>query len=157
VIVNQAPYLLRVSGSARDAAYVLSVLCSMLCDWQARCTVELHVTFEQLNSLTIPDPGEGHPVRDRVVEIAGRLAAVDERFALWAAEVGVPVGSASDPAVKANLICELDACVALLYGLDEDDLAVIYSTFDAKRPDRYSDHHATVLAHFRHWSASNPS
>ncbi len=95
VIVNQAPYLLRAAGSARDEAYLLGVLCSMPCDWQARRTVELHVTFEQLNSLTIPDPGEGHPVRDRVIELAARLAASDERFSEWAAEVGVPVASAT--------------------------------------------------------------
>ncbi|WP_419841068.1 hypothetical protein [Candidatus Poriferisodalis sp.] len=109
------------------------------------------MTFEQLNLLTIPDPGAGDPVRDRVAEISGRLAAVDERFADWAAEVGVPVGSANDETTKHDLICELDACVALLYGLDEDDLEVIYTTFDEKRPDRYLDRLAAVRTHFRRW------
>lgn len=92
VIVNQAPYLLQTAGSVRDEAYLLGVLCSMPCDWQARRTVELHMTFEQLNQLSIPDPGEGHPVRDRVTELAACLAVRDERFQEWAAEVGVPVG-----------------------------------------------------------------
>ena len=32
------------------------------------------------------------------------------------------------------------------------DFAVLYSTFDAKRPDRHADHHANVLVHFRRWS-----
>ena len=90
---------------------------------------------------------KGHPVRDRVVEIAGRLAAVDERFVEWAGEVGVPVGSAIDEAVKQDLICELDACVAYLYELDEEDLAVVYETF-SETVD-YSERHAAVLAHFR--------
>jgi hypothetical protein len=157
VIVHQAPYLLQTAGSIHDEAYVLGVLSSMPCDWQARRTVELHLTFEQMDLLNLPDPGMGHPVRDRVVEIAGRLAAVDDRFADWAAAVGVPVGSVRDPVTKADLLCELDACAAHLYGLDEDDLAVVYSTFDAKRPDRYTDHHAAVLAHFRRWSAAVPS
>ena len=147
VIVNQAPYLLRTGGTSMDEAYALGVLCSMPYDWQARRTVELHMTFEQINQLSIPDPGEGHSVRDRVVEIAGRLAAVDERFAAWADEVGVPVGSANDESVKQDLICELDACVAYLYGLDEADLAVIYETF-SETVD-YCDRHAAVLAHFR--------
>ena len=134
VVVHKAPYLFQVDGLVCDEALVLGVLASMPFDWQARRTVELVMSFEQLNLLTIPDPGEGHPVRDRVVEIAARLAAVDDRFAAWAAAVGVPVGSANDPQTKDDLICELDACVAHLYGLDEDDLAVIYSTFDAKAP-----------------------
>lgn len=147
VIVHQAPYLLRTAGAAEDEAYLLGVLSSMPCDWQARRTVELHMTFEQIGLLSIPDPGEGHPVRDRVVEIAGRLAAVDERYVEWAAEVGVPVGSANDEAVKQDLICELDACVANLYGLDEDDLAVVFETF-SETVD-YSERHAAILSHFK--------
>ena len=147
VIVHQAPYLLRVAGAPTDEAFLLGVLSSVPCDWQARRTVELHLTFEQLGLLSIPDPGEGDSIRDRVVEISGRLAAVDERFASWAAEVGVPVGSANNEAIKQDLIHELDACVALLYGLDDDDLAVIYETF-SETVD-YTERHAAVLAHFR--------
>lgn len=147
VIVNQAPYLLRTRGAVKDEAYLLGVLSSMLCDWQSRRIVELHMTFIQIDQLSIPDPGEGHPIRDRVVEIAGRLAAVDGRFAEWAEQVGVPVGSANDEATKQALIYELDACVAHLYGLDEDDLAVIYETF-SETVD-YSEQQKAVLAHFR--------
>ena len=83
----------------------------------------------------------------RVVDISGRLAAVDERYAEWATEVGVPVGSVTDDATKQDLICELDACVAHLYGLDEDDLAVVYETFHEGAD--YSERHRAVLAHFR--------
>ena len=147
VLVHKAPYLLQIEGTVVDETYVLGVLSSMPCDWQSRRTIELVMSFGQFNQLSIPDPGEGHPVRDRVVEIAGCLAAVDERFAEWAAEVGVPVGSANDEAVKQDLICELDACVAHLYGLDEDDLAVVYETF-SETVD-YSERHAAVRAHFR--------
>ncbi|WP_419849074.1 hypothetical protein [Candidatus Poriferisocius sp.] len=93
VIVHKAPYLLQIEGTATDEAYVLGVLSSMPCDWQARRTVELVMSFGQFNQLSIPDPGEGHPVRNRVAEIAALLAAQDDRFSGWAAEVGVPVGT----------------------------------------------------------------
>ncbi|MCY3948277.1 MAG: hypothetical protein OXF61_03655 [Acidimicrobiaceae bacterium] len=149
VLVHKAPYLLQLEGTFADEAFVLGLLSSMPFDWQTRRQVELVMSFALLNQLSVPDPGAGHPVRDRVVEIAGRLAAVDERYAEWAAEVGVPVGSANDEATKIDLIHELDACVAHLYGLDEDDLEVIYTTFDEKRPDRYQDRLAAVLDHFR--------
>ncbi len=96
VIVHQAPYLLQTAGTPADEAFLLGVLSSMPFDWQARRTVELHLTFEQLNLLTVPDPGEGHPVRDRVTEMAALLAARDERFRDWAAQVGVPVGTDVD-------------------------------------------------------------
>lgn len=149
VITNQAPYLLWPAGTVRDQAFVLGILSSMILDWYARCVVELHLNFHILNNFPIPDPGEGHPVRARVVTIAGQLAAVDERYAEWAAEVGVPVGSVRDEAPKQDLICELDACVAHLYGLDESDLAVIYETFHEGAD--YSERHAAVLEHFRRW------
>lgn len=147
VIQNKAPYLLQTRGNLKDEAYLLGVMCSMIFDWQSRRTVELSMTFEQIGLLTTPDPGSEDPVRMRVVEIAGRLPAADDRYTDWAREVGVPVGSANDEVIKQDLICELDACVACLYGLNEDDLAVIYETF-SETVD-YSDRHAAVLDHFR--------
>ncbi|MDE0161263.1 MAG: hypothetical protein OXL98_05940, partial [Acidimicrobiaceae bacterium] len=118
VIVNQAPYLLQTAGSIRDEAYVLGVLCSMPCDWQARRTVELHMTFEQLNLLSIPDPGAGHPVRDRVTDLAACLAARDKRFSSWAAEVGVAVGTAVDD-IAARGGVSLSCCQVFLGGLGQ--------------------------------------
>ena len=129
VLVNQAPYLLLVEGTPRDEAYLLGVLSSMILDWYARRVVELHVNFFLLNNFPIPPHFDDDPVADKVVEIAGRLAAVDDRYSEWATEVGVQVGTVPDEETRQNLVCELDACVAHLYGLDEDDLAVIYETF----------------------------
>ena len=156
VLTNKAPYLLWPDqdwpdGSARDQAFLLGVLSSMILDWYARRVVELSLNFHILNNFPIPDADvDADPVARRVVEIAGRLAAVDVRFAEWAEEVGVTVGSATDEAAKEDLICELDACVAHLYGLDEDDLAVVYETFHEGAD--YSERHRAVLSHFRRWA-----
>lgn len=147
ILVNQAPYLLFTEGSARDEAYLLGVLSSMILDWYARRVVELHVNFYLLNNFPIPEHYNDDPVAQRVVQIAGRLAAVDDRYAEWAAEVGVEVGSVTDDETRLDLVYELDACVAYLYGLNEDDLAVIYETFHVGAD--YSARHARVLEHFR--------
>ena len=45
------------------------------------------------------------------------------------------------------LLAELDACVAYLYGLDEDDIAVVYDTFG--RPGQWDERREAVLNHFR--------
>ena len=150
IITNQAPYLLWPQGNQRDEAFLLGVLSSMVLDWYARCVVELHVNFHILNNFPIPDADLAKEPARSVVRIAGRLAAVDERYAEWADKVGVPVGSVTDEATKQDLICELDACVAHLYGLDEDDLAVVYETFHEGAD--YSERHHAVLAHFRRWA-----
>ena len=151
VITHKAPYLLWPKGTPRDGAYLLGILSSMILDWYARRVVEISLTFHLLNNFPIPDADtDNDPVACRVVEASARLAAVDERYAEWAAEVGVPVGSVTDEATKQDLICELDACVAHLYGLDEDDLAVVYETFHEGA--NYSERHHAVLAHFRRWA-----
>ena len=59
----------------------------------------------------------------------------------------MPVGSVKSETEKQDLIHELDACVAHLYGLDEADLEVLYATFHANTD--YSERHAAVLEHFR--------
>jgi len=87
--MHASPYLLRVDADTRDEAFVLGVMASIPFDWYARRIVELHQTFDLLGSMPMPKPADQDARRQRVVEIAGRLAAVDGRYAAWAAEVGV--------------------------------------------------------------------
>ena len=143
VAVNTAPFLHRIRGSASDEAYLLGMLSSMVCDWQARRTVELHMTFGVLGDLSVPDPGHGHPVRQRMAAAAGRLAAADERFADWATEVGVECGPMPSDE-RDRLLVEVDACAALLYGLDDDEVRIIYDTFAV--PSRWGGRRDSVIA-----------
>lgn len=129
VITNQAPFLLWPQGDERDHAYVLGVLSSIPLDWYARRFVETHVNYHVFNPFPIPRPVREDRLRKRVEEIAGTIAAVDERYAAWADAVGVPVGGVADEAERDDLVAELDAVVAHLYGLDESDLRVVYETF----------------------------
>ncbi|MXZ23465.1 MAG: hypothetical protein F4Y80_01140 [Caldilineaceae bacterium SB0665_bin_21] len=149
VIAHHAPYLLRQQGTSRDEAFLLGVLSSMILDWYVRRVVELNFSFYIFGNLPIPDvpTDQTNTVTSRLVDISGRLAAPDDRFADWAREVGVPVGSVKSESEKQDLIHELDACVAHLYGLDEADLEILYGTFHANTD--YSERHAAVLEHFR--------
>lgn len=144
-LVHTAPYLFRLAGSQVDEAYLLGVMSSRPFDWHARCFVEAHVTFDLLATFPIPDPPAEDPLRERVVEIAGRLAAVDDRYATWAAGVGVPVGSVRDESTRSGLLAELDALVCLLYGLDTTDAKTIFATFH--RGWEYEPHLEAVINH----------
>ena len=84
VTTHKAPHLLEFAGTAIDEAFMLGVLSPMPFDWQVRRMVELHVTFGQLNRLSIPDSRPRDPIRTRVVEIAAWLASCDRRLAGWA-------------------------------------------------------------------------
>ncbi|WP_030925725.1 Eco57I restriction-modification methylase domain-containing protein [Streptosporangium amethystogenes] len=148
-LVEKAPYFFRREGSYQDEAYVLGLLSSLPLDWYARRFVEIKLSYTLLNAFPIPRPKAESPLRKRVVEISGRLAAVDERYADWAAEVGVPVGSVRTPEEKADLIAELDAVVALLYDLDRDEVTHIFETFH--RGWDHSERLTAVLRHYDTW------
>ncbi len=150
VLTNKAPYLVRCRGNEGDEAYLLGVLSSIPLDWYARRYVEISLNFHILNSFPIPRPEPDNPLRQRVLEISGRLAAVDSRFAEWANKVGVPFGLVPD-ADKEDLIAELDAVVALLYGLNERDVEHVFETFH--RGWNFKPRLAAVLTHFEAWKA----
>lgn len=129
VITNKAPYLLWPKGDERDQAYLLGVLCSVPLDWYARRFVEISLNFHLFNAFPIPRATRDSPVRRRIEEIAGRLAATDRRYRAWAKVVGVPVGSVKRIDEKDDLVAELDAAVAIAYGLNETDLRRVFETF----------------------------
>jgi hypothetical protein len=123
-------------------------------DWYARQMVESHVTVEFMRSAPLPRVPDENPLRRRVVEITGRLAAVDHRFAEWARAIGVEVRSVRDETTKQDLIAELDAVVALLYELDRADVEHIFATFH--RGWDYQPRLAAAAAHYERWAAIQP-
>ncbi len=149
VFVNHtAPYLVFPSRSAAQAAYLLGLLSSLPLDWYSRRFVETHLTFFVLNPFPVPRPDESSELRARVIELAGRLACPDDRFAEWAKEVGVECGPLADDE-KQDMIHELDAVVAHLYGLTRAHLVHIFETFHEGW-----DYHARLeatLEHFEQW------
>ncbi|MDL0123399.1 Eco57I restriction-modification methylase domain-containing protein, partial [Halobacterium salinarum] len=146
-LANTAPYFLWPRGDERDEAYLLGVLSSIPLDWYARRFVETHVNYHILNAFPVPRPGNNSPLKERAVEISGRLAARDDRYADWADEVGVDYGPI-DEANELEKIYELDAVVAHLYGLTRKQVEVIFDTFHEgwdyeERLERVLDYYAS--------------
>ncbi|WP_354563290.1 MULTISPECIES: hypothetical protein [unclassified Rhodococcus (in: high G+C Gram-positive bacteria)] len=149
VATNKAPYFVFPFGSGAEEAYLLGILCSIPLDWIARTVVEISMNFHILNGLPIPRPEADSAVAVRVVEIAGRLAAVDDRYSDWADEVGVKTGSVTDEGMKSDLVAELDALVSLLYDLDRGEVEHVFETFH--RGWNYQPRLTAVLSHFDSW------
>lgn len=149
VAVHNAPLLITRAGGAQAEAFMIGVLSSVPFDWAARRWVELHLTFELLNMLPIPEYTAGSALGDRVVQVAGRLAAVDERYRTWADEVGVEVGTANSEPERSELIAELDALVSLLYGLTPEQVEHVFATFH--RGWNYAARLERVLAYYEQW------
>lgn len=149
-LVNNCPYFLWPRGDARDQAYLLGVLSSLPLDWYVRRFVETHVNYFLLNPLPVPRPPLDDPRRQRVIALAGRLAATDERFADWAKAVGVGCGPLSGTLAEEH-VCELDAVMAHLYGLSEKQLVHVFETFHEGWD--YTDRLRGSVSAYRQWQA----
>lgn len=147
-ITNKGPCLARLRGDESDEAYLLGVLCSLYLDWYARRFVEKSMSLFIFNPLPVPRVPRTDLRWRRVVSLAGRLAAQDDRVAAWARAVGVACGSLADDE-KADAIAELDAVVAHLYGLTEPQIVHVFETFHEGWD--YRDRLARVVAQFRAW------
>jgi len=148
-ITNKGPYFLWPRGDEKDQSFLLGVLSSIPLDWYARRFVELNVNFFIINPFPIPRPFRKNPLWKRVVQLAGRLACPDDRFAEWAEKIDVKCGPIDD-AEKESHIHELDAVVAHLYGLSESQLIHIFETFHVGW--EYEARLASVLYHYQNWN-----
>ncbi len=132
-LTKTAPYLTFVQGDERDQAACLSLMNSLPFDWQARRFVEIHVSFFILEGLRVPTLSEVD--YNAIAEAAACLSAVDDRFADFAAAVGVECGPL-DSAERQRLRVEIDARVARAWNLTVGDMEVIFRDFteDAVTP-----------------------
>jgi hypothetical protein len=130
VLVQTAPWVLWTDPAhpVSHEAFLLGVMSSIPADWWMRRFVEGHVDEEAFASLRVPDTDPAVGLGASVAALAGRLACSDDRFAAWAACLGVACGPLA-PADKRRMIEELDAVVARLYGLTTDHLIHIFDTF----------------------------
>lgn len=147
-VSHAAPYLLWPRGDERDQAFLLGVLSSLPLDWYGRRFIEVNLTYNFFNPLPIPRPTHTDPLWQRALALAGRPACPDERFAKWAGAVGVHYGPL-ELDEKEDMIHELDAVVAHLYGLSERQFCHVFETFHEGWD--YSSRMEATLKHYRFW------
>ena len=146
-IVSTSPYLFIKGGNEFIEASILGILSSIPFDWIARRILESNVSFFLLESLPIPNLEYNTTVLNELAIISGRLAAIDNRYNNWAQKLGVKTNSIKTKEEKNDLIYRIDALVAFLYGLNEDDIRVIFETFHAGWD--FTPRLNAVLSHFR--------
>jgi hypothetical protein len=147
VLTHQSTLIARRAGDEKTEAYLLGVMSSIVFDWYIRRWVGLHLTYEILNPAPIPRPEDDKVLSKKIIGIAGRLACPDIRFTVWAKAVGVKVGSVKSDIERNDLIAQLDALTAHLYGLDEEDLIQIFSTY--RRSWDYKDRLKLTIEYFK--------
>jgi len=146
LLTNSAPYLLNRGGTERDEAFILGILSTRIIDWYCRKVIELNFNFHIFNNLPIPKFEDPEQIA-KIINISGRLAASDERFATWAKSVGVPISSVKTAEEKFDLTTQLEALVAKGFGLSEDNIEHMFKTFHSGWD--YQETLGKVIKHFR--------
>ncbi len=148
LLVNMAPYLLIPRNQGPLEAFLVGVMSSRPFDWYSRKFLEVGTNFHFLNAFPVPIYSE-IPFGQRMVDLAGRLATIDERYADWADAIGVPVGTLLDPIERESAIFELDALVSIAYGLEREHVQHIFETFH--RGWDYAPRLSRVLEFYDEW------
>ena len=125
-LTNKAPYLVFVEDQDADRAACLGVLNSLPFDWQARRFVEINLNFFILEGLAAPSLSD--EAADVIARAAGRLSCVDERFSDFAESLAFECGPLDDDE-RLEVLVEIDARVALAYGMSLGDLDVMLADF----------------------------
>ena len=125
-LMNSAPYLAFVENRDRNRACCLGLMNSLPFDWQARRFVETHLNYFILEGLRLLELSDSQ--YERIAHAAARLSCVDDRFAAFAESTGVECVPLHEEE-RDDLRAEIDALVAGAYGLDEEELEVVFSDF----------------------------
>lgn len=127
VLTNIAPYVLMPVGYEAFEAYLCGVMNSVPFDWYARKFIETQMNFHFVRAF--PVPGSPTDVRGaRLIELVASLSALDARFDAWREGLGVETHSLSAEQRSAAVV-EVDAIVALQYGLERVQLEHVFATF----------------------------
>ena len=144
VTIEKAP-ILTGPQTPLGTAFYLACLSSRTFDWYARRWVETKMSFGLLGDFPAPVFDPTNKAHLEVAAFSAGLAAIDKRYAEWANGCNVKYGSISAKNQLTTII-NLEARIARLYGLDQEDVTFIYQTFHTGWD--YRPELEAVLAHF---------
>jgi hypothetical protein len=108
--------------------YLCGVLNSFTIDFIIRCKVSSDVSYFYVKQLPIPRLQDGNFFFEEIGKRVARLTATSKEYEKFAEEISIELGSLGERE-RLEINAEIDAIVALLYGLDMADLEHILSTF----------------------------
>jgi hypothetical protein len=138
-------------GAEKAEAFLLGVMSSIPFDWASRRLVEGNLTFEVFGDLPIPTQHFESVLGERIIDLASRLAAIDDRYSAWAKKLNIEVGSLIEASQRDSAIAEIDALVAQAYGLNRAQLIYVFESFH--RGWDYQPRLDLVLEQFDAWSS----
>ena len=124
-----------LNKTGTDKLSILALANSMVADFYIRPKVTSHLNQYITYQLPIPRINSTDPNCQFLVESAARLVCTDEIYApLWEEVMGntwSPEKGITDEIARTRLRAEMDARIAHIYGLTEEEFEYVLSTFPA--------------------------
>lgn len=136
------------SVTAPVQCYLAAVFNSFVYDWFIRLRMTTTLNMFYVYQTPVPRLQEGEALFNQLAKRAAMLICTVPEFDDLASEVGIdPLQAARDETERSRIRAEIDAIVAHLYGITEDELRHILATF-ANVPVATKD---LVLETYRNW------
>jgi hypothetical protein len=149
--VHTTPLMIRQNNVDEfDEAIHIAILNSRIFDWYVRRYVELHLTFTLLNQVPFPNYDTTSEMCQTLVGAVRRLHMEDPHLIEWCNAIVNHDLLVEIPNNQIELFSLIDAIVAILYGLDKNQIRVIMSTFH--RTWDYETYLDLVLGFYDTWS-----
>lgn len=134
--------------SSREVLYLVAVANSFTFDWLLRYKVSAHCSIFYVYQMPVPRLKDGDAPFDKLVTLAAKLVCTRPEFGDLARDARIqPKDATEDSVERARLRVEIDAIVAHLYGITDDELRHILAAF----PLVDADTKEQVLEAFRNW------
>jgi hypothetical protein len=135
-----------------ETLFVLGVFNSVTADWLLRQQVSAHVSMFYVYQLPMPRLSKGNRYFEEIVRRSAMLSCKTDDFVDVAVVAGIePPDRAAEADTRVRLTAEIDAIVAHLYGLTEQELSLILASFPLM-PDTTKQQ---ALETFRTWKPAS--
>lgn len=128
ILTHISPYVFTLPGHEREEAFLLGTLCSIPFDFYARKFIETAVDIHFMKAFPIP-VGIDSIHGKRLIENVYHLVPDELSYENWRNALSNSLEDDGEIKNPEDLIFENDALVAILFGLNEEDLAYIFENF----------------------------
>lgn len=153
LLSNSAGYFFRKKGPVSDEAFLLAVLNSRTLDWTMRHTVEMNVNPHTIRSCPIPEITRDSTIYSRIIGLVCDIYSEETRLKSWLQQIQNKPKKSKLERENISVTNEIEALVALAYGLDTEEVSYIYANFHEGW--EYRSYLEQVIGFMDKWKDSN--
>jgi hypothetical protein len=152
VLTHISPYVFTLPGHEMQEAFLLGTLNSIPFDFYARKFIETAVDIHFMKAFPVPD-GIDSDLGRQLIQNVYSLIPDEIKYKEWRSALLKSIGEVKESRNKEEVMFEIDALIAVLFGLNDKQLAYIFDNF--QRGWDSEDRKQKTLTLFNYWKDKN--